>query len=116
MGNQSGVSILDSRFKKAARSSGVLRWSCTSNFVVSRAISEFPRHFYGRRNIPALCGFVAAAEQKNNFLPLSREIQAISAAICDPRFADAFAGRLYVAEIAKLNTADANDDPLNGMA
>jgi hypothetical protein len=54
-----------------------------------------------------LCSLIPAAKEHNNDLAALYEIDAVSRAVIDPQLANSSPDRLYIAEIAERQTADA---------
>jgi len=73
-----------------------------------RAISNLACHLPGFLDVPGLRRFVASAQQDDDCVPAPDEIDAITRAIVDPKFADAFK-EFGVSQQTRFNT----DNPLS---
>jgi hypothetical protein len=69
----------------------------------------------GGPDVFVLGPLVATAEQDNHGVALLNEVNAIPWPLVDPQFADAFANRFHIAQVAEFETADAGGDPSNGI-
>jgi len=74
--------------------------------------SEFFRFF----NVPALRGFIAAAEQENNFPASLGEINPVTGTKINNKFGNIISDRFGVSKIAAGNTADTGIDNITGFS
>src|SRR5262245_35609550 len=87
---------------------------CTS-FVRGRSV-DLSGHFVGGFNVPVLRSLVAAAEEDDQLLPATGEVEAITGAEVDLQFGNASADRAGVAEQAGFDAGDADPDDRLGLA
>jgi hypothetical protein len=92
---------------------GVVRYSAASQGAVLRAIVNLLGHCFSAVNVLLLCFLRSASEQQNNLQTNPREVNAITGAVVDAQFADAFADRLYIAKVAEREAVDSCENPCN---
>jgi len=75
---------------------------------------EFSRERFCPRNVAVLRTLVAAAEQNDDDIAASDEIDAITRSVIDAHLANAPADRSDVAEVAEREPANSQIDPTDG--